>query len=59
MCSVYRSMCVCLYVPFILLTQLLYPQTVNVRKLEKAEAKLKAKQEKRTEKDTQKVVGNV
>ncbi|XP_056421589.1 ATP-binding cassette sub-family F member 3 [Hyla sarda] len=33
--------------------------TVDVRKLEKAEAKLKAKQEKRSERDTQKTGGNV
>ncbi|XP_044146615.1 ATP-binding cassette sub-family F member 3 [Bufo gargarizans] len=33
--------------------------TVNVKKLEKAEAKLKAKQEKRSERDTQKGNGNV
>ncbi|XP_073531419.1 ATP-binding cassette sub-family F member 3 [Phyllobates terribilis] len=33
--------------------------TVDVRKLEKAEAKLKAKQEKRSERETQKIGGNV
>lgn len=33
--------------------------TVNVKKLEKAEAKLKSKQEKRTERDAQKVGGNI
>ncbi|XP_040205686.1 ATP-binding cassette sub-family F member 3 [Rana temporaria] len=33
--------------------------TVNVKKLEKAEAKLKSKQEKRTERDSQKVGGNI
>ncbi|XP_075058521.1 ATP-binding cassette sub-family F member 3 [Mixophyes fleayi] len=33
--------------------------TVNVKKLEKAEAKLKSKQEKRSERDSQKVGGNV
>ncbi|XP_018432049.1 PREDICTED: ATP-binding cassette sub-family F member 3 [Nanorana parkeri] len=32
---------------------------VNVKKLEKAEAKLKSKQEKRSDRDTQKVGGNV
>ncbi|KAG8581724.1 hypothetical protein GDO81_007779 [Engystomops pustulosus] len=33
--------------------------TVDVKKLEKAEAKLKAKQEKRSEQETKKAVGNV
>ncbi|XP_068137405.1 ATP-binding cassette sub-family F member 3 [Hyperolius riggenbachi] len=33
--------------------------TVNARKLEKAEAKLKSKQEKRSERDSQKVGGNL
>lgn len=32
----------------------MFPQTVDAKKLEKAEAKLKAKHERRNEKDSQK-----
>ena len=41
------------------ITSCLRPQTVDAKKLEKAEAKLKAKHERRNEKDSQKSSGQL